>query len=186
MGRGECRQLPQGLAGVRGVRAGPGRRTAFVCAIAVALGWMAGLPVLQGAYFGLPPATAWTAILLGLLGAALILSRPGQGGRAHHGRVGRSVAALATVGAATVLLDEVCGCLFFDWAAQGAWQQPISGPVFMLLPLPFSVLTVDTGPPGYRWNDFLIPLIAVRCWSACWLSATGWILLSDGWTPASA
>ena len=134
---------------------------ALACAVGAGLGWVTGMTVLQGAYFGLPPITAWTAILLGLLGIALILSRPDSKSRARHGRAGRTVAALTVAGAAVVLLNEVCGCLLFDWAAEGAWQQPISGPLVMILLLSVGVLTVDWGRPGYRWNDVLIPLVAI-------------------------
>ncbi len=133
---------------------------ALFCAGSVALGWLTGSTVLQGAYFEFPPVTGWTAVLLGLFGTAVLLSRPGADGRARHRRAGKFVAVAAIAGSAILITNEICGCLLFDWAAEGAWQQPISGPVVMILLLSLGVLMIDAGPTRYRWNDFLNPLIA--------------------------
>ncbi|MCB0827224.1 MAG: EAL domain-containing protein [Solirubrobacterales bacterium] len=133
---------------------------ALLCAVSVGLGWATGSEPLQGAYFELPPITGWTAILIGLLGAAIVLSRSGANGRARHRRAAKLVVLAAIAGATVLLVNEVSDRLLFDWAADGAWQQPISGPVVMILLLSVGVLMIDAGGPRYRWNDFLNPLIA--------------------------
>lgn len=138
---------------------------AVVCA-----GWAMGVGVLGGAYFGAPAAPVASALLIGALGASIVLLRSRAEVMAPltgpKGRAGWGLAVVSGFAALTFLLNELGEGLDINWADQGAWATPSIPVLILVLTFSLALMTLDRDAPRHRWSRFFEPALGVMVLAA--------------------
>lgn len=145
-----------------------------LCVIALALivcgGWVVGVGVLEGSYFGAPAAPVVSALLLGMIGGAILLMRARSAiifiPAGLNPVAGRILAGVAGIAAITFLLNEVGEGLGIDWATQGAWSSPSIPLLLLTVGFALALITLDRDPPRHRWDRFFEPVLGVMVLAA--------------------
>jgi diguanylate cyclase (GGDEF)-like protein/PAS domain S-box-containing protein len=143
---------------------------AIVLAVVVCAGWATGTAALRGEFLGTPPAPAATVILLALIGGAILLLRSPAGlltePAGTRPAAGRLLAAVAGIAAMIFLLNDVGEGLDIHWNGEGAWQGPTVALLIVVVTTSVALLVLDRGPPQYRWNTILEPVLGVMLLAA--------------------
>lgn len=147
-----------------------GGLSAIALALLVCAGWLAGVGILEGAYFGAPAAPVASALLLGMLGGAIVIMRSSDAdlmsSAARHAPTGRVLAGIAGFIAFVFLLNEVGEGLDIHWAGKGAWAAPSIPLLLLVVTFALALITLDGDKPRYRWARFFEPVLGVMLLAA--------------------
>lgn len=143
---------------------------AIVLAAIVCVGWLMGVGVLGGAYFGAPAAPVGSSLLIGMLGGSIVLLRSKVAVttpmRSLSARAGWGLAFVSGFIALTFLLNEIGEGLDINWADQGAWATPSIPVLILTLTFAMALVTMDRDGPRYRWPRLFEPLLGVMVLAA--------------------
>jgi len=143
---------------------------AIALGLIVCAGWLVGVGILEGAYFGAPAAPVASALLLGMLGGAIVIMRSRNAAlvtsAARHAPTGRVLAGIAGFAALVFLLNEVGNGLDIDWAESGAWSAPSIPLLLLTVTFALALITLDSDRPRYRWATFFEPVLGVMLLAA--------------------
>ncbi|MCB8914979.1 MAG: EAL domain-containing protein [Thermoleophilales bacterium] len=128
-----------------------------VCAAGV-VGWIFDLPLLTGAFLNGPAFPVASAVMLGLLAAALLLRRPGASRNSE--RAGIAMAWTAALMALILLLADLVGIDLVNWGS-GSLMSPALAALVNVPLLAISLLLVDSDAPRYRWQRILLPVVGI-------------------------
>lgn len=133
----------------------------LILLVAVLLGDLFDLALLQGAWFGSPVAGIPSVMLLAALGVATLCLREGRGIAPAVRRFGTAVAFAAAATSTLLLLDWAIDAVGPAWQGTGDWQFPQAAHLAAVALLGLGLATLDRGAPRFRWAGVLIPVCGV-------------------------
>jgi len=147
-----------------------GGLAAILLALVVCVGWMFGVGILEGAYYGAPAAPVASALLIGLLGGSILLLRSKQAvlftEAGLNARAGRLLAVVTGIAAVAILSNEIANGSEIDFATRGAWAAPSIQLLVLTFTSSLALVTIDRDSPGFRWSRLLEPLLGVMVLAA--------------------